>query len=257
LTTELSTQLLRNIKELDSLIDFSRATLQLSIVLTLSDSINGLTAESIALRIGCKRKTVLDALRKLEIKGLVIRKEDVFELSDLGVKYLEQLRTLLKINKSSLKSSSSDVREVARKLIFYGTLKDIVLILGKEKEATLEKLSKILGTSTRKTRNYIVYLNNMAKSTIVKGIRRKHLLGVKKVYVLTSYGKKVYKAMTTMYYRTSTKRISQTQVLKIVLLCNVVGLALSLMLLFISNVLTLVMLSLIVLLNSLAIYSNL
>lgn len=257
MSAELTTQLLRNIKELDSLIDFSRATLQLNIVLTLSNSINGLTAEDIALRIGCRRKPILDALRKLEIKGLIVRKGDIFELSDLGIKYLEQLRTLLRINKSLLKNSNLDVRETAHKLIFYGTLKDIVLILGKEKEATLEKLSKALGISARKTRNYIVYLNNMTKNNIVKSIRRKRLLGTKRVYVLTSYGRKIYKAITIVRSGNAAKKIDRTYMLKTVLLCNVIGLTLSLTLLFISNILALIALSLIVLLNSLVIYLNL
>ena len=72
-------QLLRRI---DSLIDFNRATAQLKILITLNNDVY--SVDEITKRTGLKRKTVLDAIRKLEIKGLVEKYNNKYRLSELG-----------------------------------------------------------------------------------------------------------------------------------------------------------------------------
>ncbi len=203
--SEISLKMLKNIRELDSIIDFSRATLQLHIVLVLSQYKYGLTVDEIAFKTGFRRKTVLDTLRKLEIKGLVVRKNDLFFLSDIGIKYLEQLKDLLKIKGAEEKYDEKDLRKIAYKLVFYGALRDIIVLLGKSDGLTLEKISRMLGISPKKVRNYIIHLNNMYKNKLVKTTRKKGILGVKKAHVLTSYGKKLYDNIVSIDSRSTNK----------------------------------------------------
>ena len=227
MSIEISLKMLRNIRELDSIIDFSRATLQLHIVLVLSRYRHGLTADDIAFKTGFRRKTVLDTLRKLEIKGLVVRRDDLYLLSDIGVKYLEQLEKLLKVKKAE-RSSEKDLREVACKLVFYGTLRDLIVLLGRSKGLTLEKMSHILGVSPKKVRNYITYLNNMSKTKLVKTVRRRSLLGVRKTFVLTAYGRRLYSNIASM----STKNLGKNRrINKLILYSSLLGVALAVSLL--------------------------
>ena len=219
MSMEISLKMLKNIRELDSIIDFSRATLQLHIVLVLSRYRHGLTADDIAFKTGFRRKTVLDTLRKLEIKVLVVRRNDLYLLSDIGVKYLEQLEKLLKV-KGAERSSEKDLREVACKLVFYGTLRDLIVLLGKNKGLTLEKMSRILGVSPKKVRNYITYLNNMSKTKLVKTVRRRSILGVKRAYVLTAYGRKLYNNIASMNNKNPGKR---QRINKLILYPSILG----------------------------------
>ena len=65
---------LRRIKELDSVIDLSKSSIQLEILLLLGMSeSSALTASEIARGLGIRRKAVTDALRKLLRKGLIIK----------------------------------------------------------------------------------------------------------------------------------------------------------------------------------------
>ncbi|MCD6301315.1 MAG: hypothetical protein J7L82_04515 [Staphylothermus sp.] len=72
-------QLLRRI---DSIIDFNRATAQLRILIALNNEER--TIDEIVMSTGLKRKTVLDAVRKLEIKGLVEKQGNRCKLTELG-----------------------------------------------------------------------------------------------------------------------------------------------------------------------------
>jgi len=235
LSLEISLKMLKNIRELDSIIDFSRATLQLHVVLVLSHYRYGLTADEIAFKTGFRRKTVLDTLRKLEIKGLVVRRNDLFFLSDIGVKYLEQLKSLLKIREAGKKDDEKDLREIAYKLVFYGTLKNIIVLLGKSNGLTLVKISHTLGVSPKKVKNYITHLNNMSKNKLVKTTRRRSIFGVKRVYVLTAYGKRLYNNIISIEARKASKRQIAD---KIILYSSVLGILFAVLLLPISHIIS-------------------
>ena len=235
MSLEISLKMLKNIRELDSIIDFSRATLQLHVVLALSHYKYGLTADEIAFKTGFRRKTVLDTLRKLEIKGLVVKRNDLFFLSDIGVKYLEQLKNLLKIRETGKKGDEKDLREIAYKLVFYGTLKNIIMLLGKSNGLTLEKMSHILGVSSKKVKNYITHLNNMSKNKLVKATRKRSIFGVKRVYVLTAYGKRLYNNIISIETRKTSKR-RRTD--KIILYLSISGILSAVLLLPISHIIS-------------------
>lgn len=197
MSTETTLRLLENIRRLDSIIDFSRATLQLKTILILSISSKGLSAEEIANKTGFRKKTVLDTLRKLEEKGLVVRRNEIFFLSDLGMKYLEQLRKLLKISVIE-KGEERELKEFASKIVFYGALRDLILVLGQRNGLTLEKISILLSASPRKVKNYIIYINSVTNSRLIKRVRKKRLFGTKYVYVLTTRGRNLYNIIASM-----------------------------------------------------------
>ena len=78
-------------REFNSLIDFARSSLQLVIVFQLASSRKPLSSTEIARALDRMKKPILNALRKMKIKGLVVRRNDLYLFSDIGVKYLEQL----------------------------------------------------------------------------------------------------------------------------------------------------------------------
>lgn len=61
------------LKDLDSIIDFSRATNQFSIILYLAEKQQPVSITELSRAIGDSRKSILDSLRKLERKGLIVR----------------------------------------------------------------------------------------------------------------------------------------------------------------------------------------
>ncbi len=103
---------LEKIRAFDSLIDFSKSRIQLDIVLQLAAARKPLSADEIAEAIGQRKKPVLDALRKLELKGIIRRTEDyrnVYELSDLGKQMISDLTTIL---------GASNLKEVVRSRMY-------------------------------------------------------------------------------------------------------------------------------------------
>lgn len=68
------------LKDLDSTIDFSRATNQFSIVLYLAEQVKPVSVSELAKVTGDSRKSILDSLRKLEKKGLITKLEEGGEL---------------------------------------------------------------------------------------------------------------------------------------------------------------------------------
>lgn len=87
------------LKELDKVIDFSKASNQLIIILNLY-ALNKFVSVSELIRItGFNRKTILDSLRKLQKKNLIVKKEINHEihvaLSEYGKEYMRNLLAIL------------------------------------------------------------------------------------------------------------------------------------------------------------------
>jgi len=191
------------LKELDSLIDFSRATIQLDIVLALRDSEEGLSSEALASKLRQRRKAVLDALRKLEHKGLVERDEDgLYHLTELGLRFLNELENLM--NKNAAYRGSRDVlsvkpsiKEFVLRLMLNNIIYEIIMIVGGSRKHMIsaKKLSRILGLSVSRIDNYIEYLNSTLKTTVIRKVRIKKLFGKEEYYKLTRHGEKVYRSL--------------------------------------------------------------
>ncbi len=87
------------LKELDKVIDFSKASNQLIIILNLY-ALNKFVSVSELIKItGFNRKTILDSLRKLQKKNLIVKKEINHEihvaLSEYGKEYMKNLLAIL------------------------------------------------------------------------------------------------------------------------------------------------------------------
>ncbi len=87
------------LKELDRVIDFSKASNQLIIILNLY-ALNKFVSVTELIKItGFNRKTILDSLRKLQKKNLIIKKEINHEvhvaLSEYGKEYMRNLLAIL------------------------------------------------------------------------------------------------------------------------------------------------------------------
>ncbi|RLG74437.1 MAG: hypothetical protein DRO23_06720 [Thermoprotei archaeon] len=103
-TLSRSIEVLRNI---DSLIDLGRATAQLKILLTIGR--RRVTIDEIVKYSKLKRKTVLDALRKLETKDLVARKGSHYILTNSGISVYETLLRLASIDYNTEVSIPSNI----------------------------------------------------------------------------------------------------------------------------------------------------
>jgi len=87
------------LKDLDSTIDFSKATNQFEIVLYLAERREPVPVGELAKVTGDSRKSILDSLRKLERKGLITKLEGRGELyvglSEQGMEFVRKLLEML------------------------------------------------------------------------------------------------------------------------------------------------------------------
>lgn len=142
------------IKELDTVLDFAKSTVQLEIILYLSNSKRDLTAREIAQALNMKIKTVYDALNKLISKELVERtSEGEYKLTPLGKEFIEKLLKIISDNESrGLQQASLGVNgfnAIVRNLITFKYVHDVMLILAltDSDKIDVRKLAKILRTS--------------------------------------------------------------------------------------------------------------
>ncbi|MGB9816958.1 MAG: hypothetical protein ACPLQS_05120 [Desulfurococcaceae archaeon] len=88
------------LRDLDSVIDFARASNQLAIILHLYNQNRPLSTDDLARDIVDSKKSVLDSIRKLEKKNLVVKREVdgrlYVELSEEGRKFVAKLLELIK-----------------------------------------------------------------------------------------------------------------------------------------------------------------
>ena len=127
-------EILRNI---DSVIDFSRATAQLRILIALDNA--ALTIDEIVKETRLRRKTVLDAIRKLEIKGLVKREGGKFMLSKNGKAIYDALRSIVAGDEAP-RSELDVIRGLSVKPSIYDTYTDLLSVI------YMLKALKVLGS---------------------------------------------------------------------------------------------------------------
>jgi len=88
------------LRDLDSVIDIARASNQLAIILHLYNQNRPLSTDDLARDIVDSKKSVLDSIRKLEKKNLVVKREVdgrlYVELSEEGRKFVAKLLELIK-----------------------------------------------------------------------------------------------------------------------------------------------------------------
>lgn len=224
---------LEKLREFDSLIDFSRSRLQLDIILQFAGTQKPLSASDIAKELGQRKKPVLDALRKLELKGIIKRinpHENVYELTELGKSLIDDLVSV--IGSGNIREAlynrrrygKVEARDLLKILIPVNYLYDVIVALGtsRSRELPLSTLSKIAGISEQRLAMYlepyvspksdIRLLRKIHKETLLLKIRN-FLLGTRKTatfYILTSLG------METFYRLPVYTKIKNNPILKII-----------------------------------------
>jgi len=212
---------LEKIREFDSLIDFARSSLQLDIVLYLASTNTPQSAADIAKALGQRKKPILDALRKLEIKGLVKRtgtREDLYELTELGRNTIDDLMIVLGFGdmKQMLRNvhrryGKIQARDMIRIVVPVNYLHDVLVALGTSRthELPLSSLSQIVGISEQRLSMYLEpYVNPRSEVRLFKKIRKETwktkikniLFGTRHTevfYRLTSLGQETFYRLTT------------------------------------------------------------
>ncbi len=100
-TVQSALNAINQLKDVDRLIDISKSTLQIDIILALSNR-GEMTPAEISLAIGQRRKAVTDALRKLRNKGLVEPTSDegrspAYRLTGIGTETVRSLLSFLDV----------------------------------------------------------------------------------------------------------------------------------------------------------------
>ncbi len=186
------------LRKIDSIIDIGRSSVQLYILLLLGRKNEEMTIHEITEAIRQRKRAVIDAIRKLEGKGLIIRRENTYKLSEEGCRVYQGLVSILSHSTKgiSVKACSLGVaRDVARTLTSYAYLYDVVIALALAPKNTLplETLSKIVGLSQQRLDDYLRSLQSLSSTTLLSRVpTRKGIY-----YKLTEEGMKVFKSMPT------------------------------------------------------------
>jgi len=205
---------LEKIRAFDSMIDFSKSRIQLDIVLQLAIAHKPLSADEIAKSIGQRKKPVLDALRKLELKGIIRRTEahrNIYELTELGRQMVNDLAAIL--GASNFKDvvrnrmyGKVSARDLIKVVIPVHYLYEVLIALGtaKRHELSLDTLASIVGISPQRLTVYLdPYSDSKSEIRLFKRIKRDKaslkimhlLLGRRKsqiYYRLTDLGLELY-----------------------------------------------------------------
>lgn len=175
---------LEKLREFDSLIDFSKSRLQLDIVLLLASSQEPLSIDEIVRSLGQRKKPILDAMRKLELKGIVRRVDDrekIYELSELGRQLIEDLLTILtagnlkEVLREYRRYGKVAARDLTKLLIPVSYLYEVLVALGtaRKNELSLNALSRITGISGQRLMVYLdPYSDPKSETRLLKKVRR-------------------------------------------------------------------------------------
>ncbi len=158
---------LKILRELDSILDFSRSSNQLLIVFYLSSIDRETSISELAVKLKLSRKSILDSIRKLERKGLVdkIYKEDdiYLSLSDKGREYMRKLMAILSTrHDASLPSPDAALKVMTRinighELVTAYRIYRALIALGfsGKTHMSLKELSKHMGLSAERAKSYL------------------------------------------------------------------------------------------------------
>ncbi len=221
---------IEKIREFDSLIDFSRSHLQLDIVLFLAGTNAPKSVSEIAEALNQRRKPILDALRKLELKGLVKRTDSrngLYELTEIGKNAIEDLMTILGVSEAKRVLRMSYGKVKARDMIKVVTpinyLHDVLVALGtsRNKELSLNELSKATGISGLRLMMYLEpYTDRKSDVRLFKKVRKESFITKIKNKLFGTHHTDVYFQLTglgleTFYRLTVYSKIKNNKLLSI------------------------------------------
>lgn len=157
------------VKEMDGIVDFSKSSVQLDILIFLG--LRGpASIDEISKSLGYKRRTVTDALRKMYNKGLIERQlnnnVELIILSNYGKKYINYLQNALNwdnsLNNSKNLFKHIRINNLQSAINMYYVIQAILYLgFSKNKEASLYELSKIINISPQRLKDYLdLYTDN-------------------------------------------------------------------------------------------------
>ncbi|MEM4462876.1 MAG: hypothetical protein QXR98_01405 [Fervidicoccaceae archaeon] len=157
------------LKELDETIDFSKSTLQIEIMLAFLLGNRELTPSNLVELMDERRKAILDALRKMQLKGIIRKEgerngEPIYVLTETGEKYSQMLKDALGLKETPQDSSSKEevlsnrdriviLKKITGLYHIYNAI--VYLANSSEGKMDLSKLSSLVGLSPERAKSYL------------------------------------------------------------------------------------------------------
>lgn len=210
------------LRELDSVIDFARGGLQLNIIMELGKHDDGCNVKDIAQILNERPKAVLDAMRKLVIKGLVVKNEnggyDIYKLSEKGLEFYRRLIKIVdsseqgrgRIDKTRVKAM---VLDIASDIAKYHHIADAIIIIAtsRKQETSIRTIAEGLKLSIDRTKTYLdMYSENKNLPRLFKKIEKKKskfieimnmLLNKIGIKILNNHTYRLTKEGLTIFYK--------------------------------------------------------
>ena len=148
------------LKNLDSVLDFAKSTIQFEVIIYLGTRKKPVTVREISRELGLRLKATYDALAKLINKGLVERTRNGYALTRKGVDFIKSLYGLFSLDTSSTDLRQERLRElrlVVRNLLLVKYVYDAMVVLSNSPnyELSIVELSKILKLSKDRLKSYL------------------------------------------------------------------------------------------------------
>ncbi len=173
---------LQILRELDSIIDFSKGGLQLRIMLLLGAK-GYMSTRDISKALGERHKSIIDSIRKMVLKGLVEKIEDkgLYKLSETGLEFYNRLLSILyhdnrqRISREERREMSLDLAyEISRHIHLADAL--IALASSKRGELSINDIADAMRLSVDRAKTYLDTYSGESRLRLFKRIERRSRL---------------------------------------------------------------------------------
>ncbi len=199
-------RLVEQLKKINQVIDATKGTLQLQILMLLHSK-GPQDADEISKAMSKRRKAVTDALRKLRMKGLIDERpksetdpESIYALTDQGREYVGSLNSLFNLSEHpSPEEEKRLVKFVEEFPLLYYTYDGVIALgLAGDDGLSAKELGRILNLSEQRAITYFDLFSSTPGATLFKKIDQGSggRGGPGKVrYTLTEEGKRVFRLL--------------------------------------------------------------
>ncbi len=187
------------LRKLDSVLDFSRSTVQLELLIYMGLKGCEVKPRDIVRELRINTKSVYDALSKLSSKGLVRRSsQGTYELTERGGEFISKLEEIFRLEEGYDGGSSKGdgvslgTAALSKNVLFYNYVYESMLAIGTSpaRELSLKDLSRILGVSESTLLDYLeVVSSGKGRTGLLRKVVRSLGDGKKEIFFrLTDYG---------------------------------------------------------------------
>ncbi|MGC8936713.1 MAG: hypothetical protein ACP5KV_05045 [Candidatus Methanomethylicaceae archaeon] len=152
---------MERIRDLNKVVDITKGTLQIMILLTLKNSKKPMTLQELSRCIGRRKKSINDAILKLKNKGLInkieVADEATYVVTEQGIKYINELVGLFNSGDPDYDGPTVDLAGTVDLLPLFFYTYDAIVSLGMARESglSLKKIASIFGLSLDRTETYM------------------------------------------------------------------------------------------------------